>query len=70
MITVFKPASDYDLIVQTVRELVEREVLQVAADMDRHDTYPEVLVATMSGLGLFGLNVPEEYSKDFAVERC
>ena len=70
MTTVFKPASDHDLIVRTVRELVKREDLQVAADMERHDSYPEVLVATMSGLGLFGLNVPEEYSKDFTVERC
>jgi len=29
--------------------------------MERHDTYPEALVATMGRLGLFGLNVPEEY---------
>ena len=29
--------------------------------MERHDTYPEALVATMGRLGLFGLNIPEEY---------
>ena len=39
--------SDHDLIVRTVREFVEREVLPVASDMERHDTYPEALVATM-----------------------
>jgi len=53
--------SDHDLIVGTVREFVEREVLPVASEMERHDTYPEALVATMGRLGLFGLNVPEEY---------
>jgi alkylation response protein AidB-like acyl-CoA dehydrogenase len=53
--------SDHDLIVRTVREFVEREVLPVASDMERHDTYPEALVATMGRLGLFGLNIPEEY---------
>ena len=53
--------SDHDLIVRTVREFVAREVLPVASDMERHDTYPEALVATMGRLGLFGLNIPEEY---------
>ena len=57
----FEPGSDDDLIVRTVREFVERDVLPVAAEMERHDTYPEALVATMGRLGLFGLNVPEEY---------
>ena len=57
----FEPGSDDDLIVRTVREFVERDVLPVAAEMERHDTYPEALVATMGRLGLFGLNVPEDY---------
>ena len=53
--------GDHDLIVRTVREFVAREVLPVASEMERHDTYPEALVATMGRLGLFGLNIPEEY---------
>jgi alkylation response protein AidB-like acyl-CoA dehydrogenase len=58
---VFTPNSDHHLIVKTVREFVERDVLPVAAAMEREDTYPEALVETMGRLGLFGLNVPEEY---------
>jgi alkylation response protein AidB-like acyl-CoA dehydrogenase len=58
---VFEPGSDQDLIVRTVREFVKRDVLPVASEMERHDTYPEALVETMARLGLFGLNVPEEY---------
>jgi alkylation response protein AidB-like acyl-CoA dehydrogenase len=58
---VFEPGSDEDLIVRTVREFVARDVLPVAAEMERHDTYPDALVATMARLGLFGLNVPEAY---------
>lgn len=57
----FKLSADHDLIVQTVREFVERDVLPVVAEMEREDRYPEALVATMSRLGLFGLNVPEQF---------
>lgn len=57
----FEPGSDEDLIVRTVREFAARDVLPVATEMERHDTYPEALVATMARLGLFGLNVPEAY---------
>ena len=57
----FTPGSDSDLIVRTVREFVERDVLPVASAMEREDAYPKDLVATMGRLGLFGLNVPEQY---------
>src|ERR1700722_11887891 len=49
------------LVAQTVREFVEREVIPVASDMERRDEYPDQLVETMKALGLFGLNIPDEY---------
>jgi alkylation response protein AidB-like acyl-CoA dehydrogenase len=49
------------LVAQTVREFVEREVIPVASDMEHRDEYPHALVDTMKALGLFGLNVPEQY---------
>jgi alkylation response protein AidB-like acyl-CoA dehydrogenase len=49
------------LVAQTVREFVEREVIPVASDMEHRDEYPHALVETMKALGLFGLNVPEQY---------
>jgi alkylation response protein AidB-like acyl-CoA dehydrogenase len=49
------------LIARTVREFVDREVIPVASAMEHRDEYPDDLVETMKALGLFGLNVPEEY---------
>ena len=52
---------DRELVVQTVREFVERDVMPVASDLEHRGEYPHALVETMKTLGLFGLNVPEEY---------
>ena len=53
--------GERDLIVNTVRQFVAREVIPVASEMERRDEYPDELVAQMERMGLFGLNVPEEY---------
>ena len=52
---------DQQLVVQTIREFVERDVKPVASGMEHRGEYPHALVETMKELGLFGLNVPEEY---------
>ena len=49
------------LVAQTVREFVDREVIPVASRMEHADEYPDQLVETMKTLGLFGLNIPDEY---------
>jgi len=49
------------LVAQTVREFVEREVIPVASEMEHRDEYPHALVDTMKALGFFGLNIPEQY---------
>ena len=48
-------------ILATVREFVDKEILPVAADLERSDTYPQRIVDGMAGLGLFGLTIAEEY---------
>jgi alkylation response protein AidB-like acyl-CoA dehydrogenase len=48
-------------IVETVREFVEKEVIPVADEMEHKDEFPDAIVAKMREMGLFGLNVPEEY---------
>jgi alkylation response protein AidB-like acyl-CoA dehydrogenase len=53
--------DDQRLVAQTVREFVNREVIPVASDMEHRDEYPDGLVETMKSLGLFGLNIPEQY---------
>ncbi len=53
--------EDQQMVAQTVREFVKRDVMPVAAEMEHRDEYPHALVETMKELGLFGLNVPEAY---------
>ena len=54
-------AEDQLLVLNTIREFVERDVVPVASDMEHRGEYPHALVETMKELGLFGLNIPEEY---------
>jgi alkylation response protein AidB-like acyl-CoA dehydrogenase len=49
------------LILKTVRQFVDNEVIPVASAMEHRDEYPHALVAQMKEMGLFGLNIPEEY---------
>ena len=49
------------MIARTVRDFVEREVIPVAGGMEHRGEYPHALVETMKSLGLFGLNVPDEF---------
>jgi alkylation response protein AidB-like acyl-CoA dehydrogenase len=49
------------LILSTVHQFVEKEVIPVASAMEHRDEYPHALVAHMKQMGLFGLNIPETY---------
>ena len=53
--------SEQQLIVNTVRQFVDKEVVPVASGMEHRNEYPHALVAQMQEIGLFGLNIPEEY---------
>lgn len=53
--------TEQELIVSTVRKFVEKEVIPVASSMEHRNEYPHDLVRQMQAMGLFGLNVPEEY---------
>jgi alkylation response protein AidB-like acyl-CoA dehydrogenase len=53
--------TEQGLIVNTVRQFVEREVMPVASELEHRNEYPHALVAEMRKMGLFGLNVPEQY---------
>jgi alkylation response protein AidB-like acyl-CoA dehydrogenase len=54
-------SHDQKLVLKTVRDFVDRDVLPVANELEHKDEYPHALVETMKQLGLFGLNIPEEY---------
>jgi alkylation response protein AidB-like acyl-CoA dehydrogenase len=48
-------------IIQTVRTFVAREVMPVAAELERADAFPDDIVRQMRDLGLFGVTIPEAY---------
>jgi alkylation response protein AidB-like acyl-CoA dehydrogenase len=45
-------------IIATVRRFVERDVVPVAADLEREDRFPAGIVEQMRELGLFGVTFP------------
>ena len=49
------------MVAKTVRDFVDREVMPVASELEHRNEYPHALVETMKELGLFGLNVPDEF---------
>src|ERR1700683_3552444 len=53
--------EEQELILRTVRQFVDKEVIPVASAMEHRDEYPHALVAQMKEMGLFGLNIPAEY---------
>lgn len=54
-------SAEQELIISTVRKFVEKEVIPVASEMDHRNEYPHDLVRQMQEMGLFGLNIPEEF---------
>ena len=58
------PGTDADVraeIIESVRTFVRREVLPVAAGLERTDSFPDAIVEQMRAMGLFGVTIPEEY---------
>src|SRR5579863_6700343 len=53
--------EERQLILRTVHDFVEREVIPVASAMEHRGEYPFALAGQMAEMGLFGLNVPEEF---------
>jgi butyryl-CoA dehydrogenase len=48
-------------VIDSVRRFVARDVIPHATALEHADEFPADLVATMRGLGLFGVTIPEEY---------
>ena len=49
------------MVVETVRDFVDREVKPVVAELEHADTYPAELIGQMKRLGIFGLAIPEQH---------
>jgi alkylation response protein AidB-like acyl-CoA dehydrogenase len=46
---------------QALRQLVEKEIVPVAAEWERSGRYPTEIVEHLKAMGLFGITTPEEY---------
>jgi len=49
------------MVVAEVRRFVDREVIPVAHDLEKHDSYPVELVNKLKELGIFSATIPEAY---------
>jgi alkylation response protein AidB-like acyl-CoA dehydrogenase len=57
----FELAEEQQMVRETTRAFVEREVKPVASRLDREAIYPFELVKRLSELGLMGILVPQEF---------
>lgn len=51
----------YDMLRQTARDFVSREVEPIASNMDINDEFPVELFKKMGKMGFLGITIPEEY---------
>ena len=54
-------AAEFDLIIQTVREFIAREVIPREDEIEQTDAIPDAVRDGARELGLFGYALPEEY---------
>jgi alkylation response protein AidB-like acyl-CoA dehydrogenase len=57
----FELTAEQRLLRDTIRKFTDEQIRPVAREMEAEGAYPDGIVETMRGLGLFGLCVPEEF---------
>lgn len=56
----FELSETQKLIQQTAREFAERRIRPLAATIDRESRFPADILRELAGLGLWGVNIPEQ----------
>ncbi|MEH3128984.1 MAG: acyl-CoA dehydrogenase family protein [Mycolicibacterium neoaurum] len=54
-------SEEENLLVDTVRQFVDRDVRPTVRDVEHANEYPEAWIDQMKRIGIYGLAVPEEY---------
>jgi alkylation response protein AidB-like acyl-CoA dehydrogenase len=57
----FDLSEDQLILQKSVRELCERLIIPNAARWDREERFPHEVIPPMAEMGLFGMQIPEEY---------
>lgn len=57
----FEFTREQKMIQKNVREFMRKEILPVAEEIDKTDSFPEGIWQKMGGLGFLGLSIPEAY---------
>ncbi|MBX6391015.1 MAG: acyl-CoA dehydrogenase family protein, partial [Frankia sp.] len=63
-------SAEEQVLVDTVRAFVDREVRPVARELEHADIYPERLIEQMKQLGIYGLVIPEPYGPGRVSTAC
>jgi alkylation response protein AidB-like acyl-CoA dehydrogenase len=58
------------MLVETVREFVDRDVRPTVRDVEHANEYPEAWIEQMKRIGIFGLAIPEQYGGDLVSMPC
>ena len=53
--------DDEAMLVETVREFIDKEVRPTVREVEHANEYPEAWIEQMKRIGIYGLAVPEEY---------
>ncbi len=56
----FALPETHQMLRQTCREFADKELIPIAAELDRHHRYPAEQVARLAEMGLMGVAIPEE----------
>lgn len=57
----FQLTEEHRMVQSMVREFASKEILPVAAELDRTETFPQEIIKKAAALGLMGMLVPEQY---------
>ena len=57
----FRPSEDQELLRRSIREFAETEIRPHVREWDEAQHFPSEVVPALAGLGLLGIQIPEEY---------
>jgi alkylation response protein AidB-like acyl-CoA dehydrogenase len=63
-------SRDEQLVVETIREFVDREVRPVVRELEHANTYPDRLIDQMKDFGIFGLAIDEPWGEVRVSTEC